>query len=272
MTSSQQFRLLQDDQLDIDFAFGFVTYLWGKDWDLTTLLKNCQDSGLLGIELRTTHAHGVEPALSTEERELVRHQFAESGVTLVGLGSDERFDSPDEDKLKLAIKTTCDFVVLSHDVGGSGVKVKPDSFHPNVPRETTIRQIGESLNKVAEFAEGYGQQIRLEVHGSCAHLPTIKQIMDIADHPNVAVCWNCNPEDLAGEGLEHNFKLVEDRLAHTLHVRELDLTEYPYDELFALLRNSTFCGWVLLEARTNPKDRVEAMKEQLALFRRLNTQ
>ncbi len=37
--------------------FGLVTYLWGKDMDLPTLLKNCEASGLLGVELRTEHKH-----------------------------------------------------------------------------------------------------------------------------------------------------------------------------------------------------------------------
>ena len=249
-----------------------VTYLWGKDWDLPTLLKNCQESGLGGVELRTTHRHAVEPDLNAEEREQVRLQFIDHGVVLVGIGSDERFDSPDEATLKQAVERTREFVILSHDVGGSGVKVKPDTFHANVEHEKTIEQIGVSLNEVAEFAEGFGQQIRLEVHGSCAHLPTIKQIMDIADHPNVGVCWNCNAEDLAGEGLQHNFELVADRLAHTLHVRELNVGDYPYEELFKLVRESDFSGWVLLEARTQPQNPVEAMKEQLALFRKMNAE
>ena len=38
---------------------GLVTYLWGQDWDLPTLFANCQQSKVLGLELRTQHAHGV---------------------------------------------------------------------------------------------------------------------------------------------------------------------------------------------------------------------
>jgi len=46
--------------------FGMVTYQWGKDWDLPTLIANCAQTGVLGVELRTTHAHGVEPGLSAQ--------------------------------------------------------------------------------------------------------------------------------------------------------------------------------------------------------------
>ena len=38
---------------------GLVTYQWGKDWDLPTLIANCVKTGLLGVELRTQHAHCV---------------------------------------------------------------------------------------------------------------------------------------------------------------------------------------------------------------------
>ncbi|HRN57596.1 MAG TPA: twin-arginine translocation signal domain-containing protein, partial [Agriterribacter sp.] len=44
--------------------FGLVTYQWGRDWDLPTLIANCEKTGLWGIELRTEHAHKVEINLS----------------------------------------------------------------------------------------------------------------------------------------------------------------------------------------------------------------
>ena len=248
---------------------GMVTYLWGKDWPLLTLIRNCEESKVLGVELRTTHAHGVEPILNAPQREEVRKRFADSPVVLLGPGSNERFDHPDAEKLAQAIEATKGFVKLSHDVGGSGVKVKPNSFHEGVPREQTIEQIGKSLNTVGKFAADYGQQIRLEVHGQCAELPIMKAIMDIADHPSVGVCWNSNEQDLLGKGLEHNFNLVKDRFGDTAHVRELNIGDYPYQELMNLFVRMDYRGWILLEARTKPADRVKALAEQYAVFRQM---
>ncbi len=250
-------------------ALGLVTYLWAKDWDLPTLLTNCRTAGISGVELRTEHAHGVEPEIGPERRREVRSMFQDSGIVLVGLGSNERFDHPDPAALKKAIERTKAFVKLSHDCGGSGVKVKPDRFYPQVPREKTIEQIGRSLNEVGAFAADYGQQIRLEVHGQCAPLPIIRQILDIAVHPNVGVCWNSNAEDLQGEGLEFNFRLIQDRLGATVHVRELNLGDYPYQRLVELLLEAKFCGWVLLECRTDPPDKVSALIEQRQVWERL---
>lgn len=249
-----------------DIRFGLVTYQWGKDWDLPTLIANCSKAGVLGVELRTTHKHGVEPSLTEAQRGDVRKRFADSDVKCVGIGSNERFDSPDAATLQKAIEATKAFIILSHDIGASGVKVKPDSFHKDVPKEKTIEQIGKALNEVAEFASGFGQQIRLEVHGQCCQLPTIKSIMDVADGDNVAVCWNSNPQDLEAPGLEHNFNLVKDRFGDTAHIHRLESKTYPHQQLLDLYVKMDYSGWLMLEEGEVPKDPAAELIEQRKLF------
>ena len=120
------------------------------------------------------------------------------------------------------------------------------------------------------YGADYGQRIRVEVHGrGSSELPVMKAIMDVADHQNVGVCWNCNGEDLAGEGLEANFNLVKDRFADTVHIREMNMGDYPYAKLMQLMVAMDYQGWILLEARTKPKDKVQAMLEQRQLFEKL---
>src|SRR5271169_2651410 len=60
------------------FKLGLVTYELAKDWDVETIIKNCEATGFEGVELRTTHKHGVEPSLSKEQRAEVRKRFADS--------------------------------------------------------------------------------------------------------------------------------------------------------------------------------------------------
>ena len=246
---------------------GLCTYLWGKDWDVDTLIRNCEKTGLLGVELRVEHAHKVEPNLSAKARAEVKKKFADSKVTMVGCGTNEQYDFPEPERLKKAIENTKAYIKLSHDCGGSGVKVKPNGFHEGIPHEKTIEQIGHALNEVGKFGADHGQQIRLEVHGhETQELPNIKAIMDVADHKNVTVCWNSNDEDLIGQGLEYNFNLVKDRLGDTVHVRELNIGNYPYQQLFNLFKAINYKGWILLEARTNPTDLVAALDEQRRVF------
>ena len=246
---------------------GLVTYLWGKDWDLPTILTNCEKSNILGVELRVDHAHKVEINLTARQRKEVKKMFEDSPVVLVGYGSNYQFDYPDPAELRQSIEDAKKYVLLCHDIGASGLKVKPNQFHEGVPHEQTLEQIGKSLNELGEFGADYGQEIRLEVHGTgTCELPNIKKIMDVANHPNVGVCWNCNDEDLTGNGFEYNFNLVKDRFGSTLHVRELNIGDYPYQELISLLVKMDYDGWVLLECRTDPDDKVAAMTEQRRVF------
>jgi sugar phosphate isomerase/epimerase len=250
-------------------GIGLCTFQWGQGWDVPTLIANCEKAGLRGVELRTEHKHGVEPRLGPQERREVRRRFADSRVTLVGLGTNQCFDSTDPQQLKRSIEGAKAFLQLSHDCGASGVKVKPNDFHPGVSHEKTIEQIGRSLNTLGKCAADLGQQLRLEVHGSCAGLPTIHQIMQIADHKSVAVCWNCNfGIDQAGQGLEYNFNLVKDRLGATLHIHEF-AGGYPYRQLFDLLAKANYTGWALLECSSKVKDATAALAEQRSAFERL---
>ena len=259
-----------EDAVGNDMSFGLVTYQWGKDMDLPTLIDTCEKSGLTGVELRTEHRHAVEPGLTKADRDGVRKRFEESSIELIGYGSNAQFHEGDADKVKANIELTKQYIQLMHDCGGSGVKVKPNGFVKDVPHEKTIEQIGRALNEVAEYGQQYGQQIRVEVHGAeTCELPVIKAIFDVATHPNVAVCWNSNAEDLKGEGLEHNFNLVKDRFGATVHVRELTLGDYPYDELFRLFKGIKYAGWILLEARAEPADKVAALIEQRLAFEKL---
>ena len=100
---------------------GLVTYMWGAKWDLPTLIRNCEATGFAGVELRTTHAHGVETTLSRDERMDVRKRFADSPVVCVGMGSACEYHSPDPDVVAQNIELTKQFVVLAHDIGSSGV-------------------------------------------------------------------------------------------------------------------------------------------------------
>jgi len=226
---------------------GIVTYNIAADWDLETIITNCEKLGLGGVELRTTHAHGVELELSAAERAEVKARFADSAVELVGLGSVYEFQSPDADELKSNIEGTKAYVELARDVGAGGVKVRPNFFPEGVPREATIEQIGRALGELAPYAAERGIELRLEVHGKeTSHPPYCAQMIEIAGHPNAKACWNCNGTDLDESGsIDAHFEMISEHLG-LVHLHDLT-ADYPYRRLIELLKGISYDGYCLAE-------------------------
>jgi sugar phosphate isomerase/epimerase len=251
--------------------FGLTTYQWAKEWDIETLLDYCEKARVYGVELRTSlsYAHGVELSLSDQQRRKVKKRFDDSPITLVGPATSERFDSPDPEKLRAAIENAKAYIKLSHDIGGSGVRVFPNSFHKEVDRRKTIEQIARSLNVVGVFAADYGQEVRLEAHGNAGELPTMKAIMDLVTSPSVRVKLNSDKRDAQGQGLRYNFNLVKDRLGSTIHVHDFSDPGFPYQELVDLLLEAGWSGWALLERSGTVRNPVEALTEQRQIWERL---
>ena len=243
---------------------GTVTYNIAADWDLDTLIGKCSDLGYEGVELRTTHTHGVELDLSPKERGMVRAKLDDSPLTLVGLGSTYEFHSPDADELRMNIDGAKEYILLAKDVGAQGVKVRPNAFPEGVSRQRTIQQIGVSLDEIGTFARDHGVRIRLEVHGrGTSHPPYIRQMLDVANNSNVYACWNCNQTDLDETGsIRRHFDMLSDRI-DLVHMHEL-YEDYPFEVLFGLLRSTNYEGFCLAEIQaSSDPDRV------LRYYRRL---
>jgi len=250
--------------------FGLVTYQWGKDWELPTLISNCETTGFQAIELRTQHAHKVETVLSASQRSEVKKRFAGSPVTCVGYGSNFEYHNPDKAVLRENIEQTKEYIKLCKDIGATGIKVKPNNLPSEIPYEKTIAQIAASLNEVGNFAGDQGLLVRVEAHGPrTQELSVMKAIFEQVTDPNVKICWNSNSVDLNPPGIEANFNMVKQWIGDTVHVRELNLNDYPYQQLFNFLAGIKFKGWILLEASSTPVDKIAAMKEQLIIFNEL---
>jgi sugar phosphate isomerase/epimerase len=248
---------------------GIVTYNIARDWDLETLIANCEETGFAGVELRTTHAHGVEVELSADERARVRDRFADSAVELVGLGSAFEYDAVDPIEVQQHIEGTKDYVRLAHDLGVGGVKVRPNKVHVDegVDIEKTLEQIGVSLAECGEFARDLGVQIRLEVHGRTTSDPAnIRKIIDYANHDNVFVCWNSNMGDLVEGSIDASFASLQESI-RLVHINEL-WSDYPWHRLFELLHKSGYNGYCLAEIPASD-DAVRLMRYYRALWQSL---
>ena len=244
---------------------GMVTYQLGKDWDLPTIIKHCEETGFEGVELRTTHAHGVETSLSPAKRAEVRKLFEKTPVKLAGLGTTCEYHSPDPAELRRNIEETKAWVDLAADLRCPGVKVRPNAFPDGVAQDVTLRQIGLALRECAEYGQHHGVQIRVEVHGRGTSYPhLVRTMLDIANHPYVTACWNSNATDVEEGSIANSFKQLVGRIG-LVHTRDLFLANYPWRDLFRRLSESGYRGYVLIEA-PETSDPIRVMRYMRALW------
>jgi sugar phosphate isomerase/epimerase len=235
------------------FKLGIVTYNVPKDWDLPTLLKVCREVGITAIECRTTHKHGVEPTLTADERRAVKKQFADSGVVFWGCGSVCEFHSDDPKVVQKNVEDCKEFVKLVHDLGGRGVKVRPNGVPKGADEQKTFEQIGRALKECGAAAADAGIEICVEVHGPTTQIPkNMKTIMEACGHKAVGVTWNSNATDVENGSVAHSFDLLKPWI-RSCHINDLENDakgKYPYRELFKLLRGISYDRFTMCEVGT----------------------
>jgi sugar phosphate isomerase/epimerase len=255
---------------------GLMTYQIGQSWDIPTIIKNCTETKMEHVQLRTTHKHGVEVSLTKAQRADVKKRFADAGLA-ISLASAFQYHSPDPAEVRRNIEGTKEFLQLAADVGGLGLRVfpnaVPDEGKPD--REKILEQIGKSVAECATAGNNLGVQVRLEEHGNgTSNIPVIRKILDYANNPHVSVIWNCSasdtgkgpglPKGFEGMNIEAQFNLVKGRIGN-VHLRELS-SDYPWRELFALLSRSNYQGYCDIEVSPESTEPVRYLRNYRALF------
>ncbi len=262
------------DKPSVPYRLGIVTYNIAANWDVPTILKVCTRVGLSPVELRTSHKHGVEPALGKQERQEVRKRFADSGIDIWGCGTICEFHSPDPAVVKKNIETCKQFVELVADLGGRGVKVRPNDLPKGAPVEKTLEQIGKALIPCGQAAADANLEIWVEVHGrGTAHPPNIKKIMEHCGHPQVGLTWNSNASDIKDGSVAEYFKMLRPwiRSCHINEIYKDSLGQYPYRELFRLFRETGYDRVTLIELGRGMPD-VASGEEVLRYYKALWTE
>jgi len=248
---------------------GLVTYMVGAKMKLPTLIETCEKSGMEGVELRSTHAHGVEPDISKARRQEVKAMFADTPVRLYALGSACAYHSPDPKVVARNIDETKRFVDLAADLGCWGVKIRPNRLPKGVPEEKTLAQIAGAVRTCAEYAGPRKIMLFIECHGRRTSRPDrMASIIREVDHPWACLCWNSNGVDVEDGSIRRYFRLCEPYIQH-VHTRALTQKGYPYEELFRLLKAAGFHRFTMIETHTKGDDPVAFLKAQRVQWERL---
>jgi len=247
---------------------GLLTYNIAKDWDLPTLLDRTREIGFEGIEFRldANHRHGVELDRTKEERKRIREMCRDAGVAICGLGSGCRYDSPNPKVLKENIERTKGLLELTADVGAPGLKVFGNNLYEGegIPKEQTIRQVGEAVRECALFAKDLGVDLRFEMHGDFNHWEYAVKVVEEAGDGNVSLIYNSDNRDVingsAAETIGHVIKYVKH-----IHMHELVDPHYPYKEMLRIFKEAGYRGYCVAEIQESP-DPLRVLRYYKALW------
>lgn len=244
-----------------------LTYNMARRWNLAKITEVARASGFAGVEFRAEaeHEHGVELERTKPERREIRDRIEDAYLEVACIGTSSRFESPDPAQRQAMIDRTKQYVELAADVGCRRIRVFGNIIPEGVRRDDCVRYVGDSLRTVGEFAGPFGVDVLLEMHGQFNYWGFARTAVEIADHPRIALVYNCDSRDLVGGSAAVTYSQVRAWIRH-VHMHEFT-RGYPYSEIFSLLKADGYTGYFSSELGEENPTPEQYLAMYAALFR-----
>lgn len=224
-----------------------LNYKLVPSWPLDRIVRTASAMGCAGIELRLERGFAAGPELesSSQDRRRIREEVAAAGLEIACLGTSSSFDAPDPNQRQAVIEHTKRLIELAADVNCQRIRVFGDRLPKDIPPLDCARYVGESLRPLGEFADPLGVDVLLEMHNDFNDPDLALTAIQTADHPRVALVYNCDERDISDGSIRATYDRVRPWIRH-VHLKELG-NGFPYQELFALLQADGYAGYFSTE-------------------------
>src|SRR5262245_15628014 len=191
-------------------------------WEWKTILDQAAQHGFAAIELRGLTGEMDVPKspqfIGAKLKESLKDLDA-LGLKISVLGASTNMHEPDAAARARQMDEAKRFIELAGKLRAPYVRVFPNQFVKGEERKTTIDRIVEGLRELGDRAEGSGVTIIVESHGAFVTSPPLLEIIQGADHPNVAFLWDAHHTCVAGETPAETFKRLGRYVRHT-HLKD----------------------------------------------------
>ena len=226
----------------------WMTYGVLKDLSREDLLQTLKDHGFAGVEFRTdaSHGHKVEAGIDADERKKVIADCDAFGIRIISIATGNRYHDIEPGELERHVEESKIRMDLAADLGAPRVRVFGNNFPKEVSREQTISQVANALRELAEYGTQRGVKPALELHGEF-DWQSCRSVAEQVDHENFGLIWNSVESDVVDGSVEQALDAVWPWLDH-VHMHDLAGQGYPYRELFRLLHEKGYDGYMSAEA------------------------
>ncbi len=223
----------------------FMTFVC-PDWPVEKVVEFAREANYDGVEFRVDagHKHDVSSKSSAELRQSVKKLFADNGVEVACVATDEHFANPDPKRHKENIEAAKANLDLAADLGAPVVRffggrgIRDEQVSAGAPA-----QMAAAFDEIGEYAASSGVCPMLECgHDIIKGADEAAQVISKVTVQNFGALWNRSQID------DYTFDVLKDRLRHFhIHKEVLDPDNQNILDLAKRVKGIGYRGYVSLE-------------------------
>ena len=179
---------------------GFST-LGCPTWPWPKILDFAAEQEFAAIELRgilTNMDLTKVPELAPEHIAEAKRQLQAHGLTVSCLGASANMHDMDPTKHAAQLAEARAFIDLARALGAPYVRVFGNEYVKDVPRDQMLAHIAGALRSLGDYARPKGVTVVIESHGDFIDSPSLLELLQRADSPNVALLWDAHHTFVSG--------------------------------------------------------------------------
>ena len=183
------------------FPIGFST-LGCPQWTWLQILDFAAAHGYAAIELRgilTNLDLTKVPELAPERLGEAKRLLAARGLVVPTVDASANMHEMDPTKHAAQLDDARRAIDLAHALGGSYVRVFGNNYVAGVPRAEMLGHIASGLRTLGDYARDKNVTVLVESHGDFTDSPSLLELLQRADSPNVALLWDAHHTFVSGK-------------------------------------------------------------------------
>jgi sugar phosphate isomerase/epimerase len=180
---------------------GFST-LGCPNWPWPKILDVAAEQQFASIELRgilTNMDLTKVPELSADHIADAKQQLKAHGLVVSCLGASANMHDMDAAKHAAQLDEARRFIDLARQLGAPYVRVFGNEYVKDVPRDKMLAHIAGALHDLGEYARPKNVTVIIESHGDFTDSPSLLELLQRADSPNVALLWDAHHTFVSGK-------------------------------------------------------------------------
>ena len=233
------------------------------DWPLDRILDVAVANNYKGIEIRGIQREmdlRKSPHFNSDASiKETKKKFSDKNLKIVGFGSSAAMHHADPAERSKAMDEAKKFIEIADKAGCPYVRVFPNNFPKDAPKEKTMELISSGLNDLAKFSKGTNVKVLMETHGDLIWSDDIAKVMSSVDASQVGLVWDIsNMWTVTKEDPKAVYDKIKKWVRHT-HIKDISLAngketytlfgegDVPAFEAIDLLSKDNYKGYYSFE-------------------------